>query len=380
MTTRDPLIVAYLGWLAGSRKLAARTLTGYGGDLAVLQASAMRYKPGAALVSLRTEDIRGFAARLHGSGLAATSIARTLSAWRGFFQWAASHGHGVTANPVEGVRAPKAGRRLPKALSVEHAVALVTHAGEVATDAATVRDAAVYELLYSCGLRVSELAQLDLRYASEGDYRSLGWVDLQAAEVAVEGKGGRRRTVPVGSKAMAALHEWVPMRDAWLRAGASAGDRHALFLTPRGRRLSDNAIRLRIKREAIAAGVPADVHPHMLRHSFATHMLQSSGDLRAVQELLGHASIATTQIYTALDFQHLAKVYDQAHPRAGRRKQGTDDGGAPATRPEGADAIRSVRAGQTDDPRPKPDDGAATNADAIDSSRLPGPSAGKPDR
>jgi integrase/recombinase XerC len=201
-------------------------------------------------------------------------------------------------------------------LSVEHAVALVAHRQDDTAEA--LRDQAVFELFYSSGLRLSELIQLDVRYTEDGDYRSAGWLDLDGAEVTVLGKGSRRRTVPVGSKAIEALRAWLKVRDILLRPGVLPEDAHALFLGTRGRRLPVSTVQQRIKRQALAAGVPSDVHPHMLRHSFATHMLQSSGDLRAVQEMLGHASIATTQIYTSLDFQHLAKVYDQAHPRAGR--------------------------------------------------------------
>ncbi|QUN28489.1 tyrosine recombinase XerC [Cupriavidus sp. KK10] len=314
----EPLVTRYLDWLRGSRKLAEHTLTSYSRDMRVLQGHAARYAPGVALLALQTHHIRNFAARLHGAGLVGTSIARTLSAWRGFFQWAARHGHGVTVNPVDGVRAPRSGHALPKALSVEHAVALVAH--PAGTDAQALRDHAVYELFYSSGLRLSELVQLDLRYADADGYRSSGWLDLAGAEVTVTGKGSRQRSVPVGSKAVEALRAWLAVRDTLLRPGALPEDAHALFLGPRGRRLSMRTVQLRLKQQALRAGVPADVHPHMLRHSFATHVLQSSGDLRAVQEMLGHASISTTQVYTALDFQHLAKVYDKAHPRAGRAR------------------------------------------------------------
>ncbi|WP_376790621.1 tyrosine recombinase XerC [Cupriavidus sp. Agwp_2] len=336
----DPLVVRYLDWLRGSRKLADHTLACYGRDLRVLQAHAARYAPGVALLALQTQHIRNFAARLHGSGLVGTSIARTLSAWRGFYQWAARHGHGVTVNPVEGVRAPRSGHALPKALSVEHAVALVAHTA--GTDAQALRDHAVYELFYSSGLRLSELVQLDLRYAAVDGYQSSGWLDLAGAEVTVTGKGARRRTVPVGSKAIEALRAWIAVRDTLLRPGATPEDAHALFLGPRGRRLSMRTVQLRLKQQALGAGVPADVHPHMLRHSFATHVLQSSGDLRAVQEMLGHASISTTQIYTSLDFQHLARVYDKAHPRAGRRS-------APASEPTGDEADKTGAADETGD-------------------------------
>ncbi|WP_454762519.1 tyrosine recombinase XerC [Cupriavidus campinensis] len=314
----DPLVARYLDWLATGRKLADHTLASYGHDLSVLQVHAARHAPGVALLALETHHIRSFAARMHGGGLSARTIARTLSAWRGFYLWAARHDHGVQVNPVDGVRAPKRGQPLPKALSVEHAVALVAHrAGD---SAEALRDQAVFELFYSSGLRLSELVQLDLRYTEDGDYRSAGWIDVAGAEVTVIGKGSRRRSVPVGSKAMEALRAWLAVRDTLLRPGIGPEDAHALFLGTRGRRLSGATVQARIRKQALAAGVPTHVHPHMLRHSFATHVLQSSGDLRAVQEMLGHASIATTQVYTSLDFQHLAKVYDKAHPRAGRAK------------------------------------------------------------
>jgi len=329
----DPLVGRYLDWLAGSRKLADHTITNYRRDLAVLQAHAARHAPGIGLLALQPQHIRSFAARLHGAGLAGTSIARTLSAWRGFYQWAARHGLGVGANPVDGVRAPRSGHSLPKALSVEHAVALVAH--PAGTDAAGLRDQAVYELFYSCGLRLSELVQLDVRYMNADGYQSAGWLDLGSAEVHVTGKGSRQRAVPVGSKAVQALQAWLKVRDTLLRPGAAPQDAHALFLGPRGHRLSVRMVQLRLKQQALRAGVPADVHPHMLRHSFASHMLQSSGDLRAVQEMLGHASISTTQIYTSLDFQHLARVYDKAHPRAGRAKPGA--GAKPEADMGGAD-------------------------------------------
>lgn len=315
----DPLVLRYLDWLATNRKLADHTLTSYTHDLAVLQESATRIAAGVPLLSLETRHIRSFAARMHGGGLSARTIARTLSAWRGFYLWAARHGHGVAANPVDGVRAPKRGQPLPKALSVEHAVALVAHRRGDTTEA--IRDQAVFELFYSSGLRLSELIQLDVRYTEDADYRSAGWLDFKGGEVTVIGKGSRRRTVPVGSKALDALKAWLEVRETLLKPGALPADLHALFLGTRGGRLSGSTVQARIKQQALAAGVPTNVHPHMLRHSFATHVLQSSGDLRAVQEMLGHASVSTTQIYTSLDFQHLAKVYDQAHPRAGRPRK-----------------------------------------------------------
>ena len=216
----------------------------------------------------------------------------------------------MSSNPVDGVRAPKAAKPLPKALSVDHAVALASHVGEGGDAALAARDHAIVELLYGCGLRVAELVGLDARAGRD----AAGWIDAPDATAHVLGKGGKRRSVPVGRAALSALEAWLVHREALARP-----DEAALFVGQRGARLGASQLRARLKSMAIQAGLPTHVHPHMLRHSFASHLLQSSGDLRAVQELLGHANIATTQVYTQLDFQHLAKVYDAAHPRAKRK-------------------------------------------------------------
>jgi integrase/recombinase XerC len=232
-----------------------------------------------------------------------------LSAWRGFYRWAGREGL-AAINPVEGVRAPKASKPLPKALSVDQAVALAEQQDEGDDAALVARDGCMVELLYGCGLRVSELVGLDLRAGGE----ATGWLDAADASVHVLGKGGKRRSVPVGGPALKALAAWLAERDALAQV-----DEPALFVGARGRRITPGQVRVRLKKRALQAGLPTHVHPHMLRHSFASHLLQSSGDLRAVQELLGHANITTTQVYTKLDFQHLAKVYDAAHPRARKR-------------------------------------------------------------
>jgi len=296
VSTPPSPVESYLAHLRNARRLSPHTLRAYGRDLALLQSLA-KPRP---LEGLAGTDIRRFAAALHGKGNSPRTLARVLSSWRGLYDWLVRQ-HAVPANPCAGVRAPRAARRLPEALSPDDAVRLVSL--EVDSPLGR-RDRALFELAYSSGLRVSELTGLDM-----------GSVDAATGEARVLGKGSKTRIVPVGVPALAAIAAWLPERARLARPGEPA-----LFVGTTGRRLAPREVQRRIKRWATAAGLAVDVHPHMLRHSFASHVLQSSGDLRAVQEMLGHASIASTQVYTHLDFQHLAKVYDSAHPRARRRK------------------------------------------------------------
>ncbi len=304
-------VQGHLVHLQVERRLASRTLEIYREAFARLQKFA-----GDAHVGLRAvqpHHVRRWAAQLHGQGLSPRSIALALSAWRGLYRWLGREGL-IVLNPVEGVRAPKSAKPLPKALSVDYAVALAQHepaaAGGPLDAALAARDHCIVELLYGCGLRVGELIGLDVRPSTE----AAGWIDAADATAHVLGKGHKRRSVPVGGPALAALKAWLVCR-----VGLADHDEPALLVGPRGGRISASQVRSRLKQQALQAGLPTHVHPHMLRHSFATHLLQSSGDLRAVQELLGHANITTTQVYTQLDFQHLAKVYDAAHPRAKKR-------------------------------------------------------------
>jgi integrase/recombinase XerC len=303
----DADVARHLDHLRVERRLAPRTLAIYSEAFVRLQRLAAN-----AAVPLRAAEvhhIRRWAAQLHAGGLAPRSIALVLSAWRGLYRWLGRDGL-IAANPVEGVRAPRPARPLPKALSVDHAVALVEHRCEGGDPALAARDAAIAELLYGCGLRVGEVVGLDVVASAD----AAGWIDAADASAHVLGKGRKRRSVPVGGPALKALEAWLARRGAVARSGEAA-----LFVSRRGSRLTPSQLRSRLKAQAIAAGVPTHVHPHMLRHSFASHLLQSSGDLRAVQELLGHANITTTQVYTKLDFGHLSKVYDAAHPRARKR-------------------------------------------------------------
>lgn len=287
-------IAHYLDHLEVERQLSPNTLEGYRRDLDALGAFAEAR--GHAVEALGTEDIRAFIATEHRRGLSPKSLQRRLSAVRSFYRWLLKRGR-VKANPADAIRAPKAPRKLPQVLDPDEAKALV----EVPTDAPLgLRDRALLELFYSSGLRLSELC-------------ALRWRDFDLAEglVTVLGKGRKQRTVPVGSHACRALADW--RKD-------TGGSADKPVFPGRNGPITPRAVQLRLRQLAQRQGLFKRVHPHLLRHSFASHVLESSGDLRAVQELLGHADIATTQIYTHLDYQHLAKVYDAAHPRAKRRK------------------------------------------------------------
>jgi len=301
----------FLDELARQRRLSAHTVAAYRSDLAELAALCS----GTPLARLQAADVRRALARLHGGGAAPASLARKLSAWRRFFDWLGARGE-IAGNPAVGIRAPRRAKRLPKALAPDQAVQLAAH--EPAATPLALRDKALVELLYSSGLRLSELVGLDWRYfaTDEDGPGSTSWLDLEAKRVTVVGKGGKVRQVPVGRPAISAIGQWLRARAALPGAG-----KRALFVSAHGGRLGARSVQLRLARLAAMLGLGVPVHPHVLRHSMASHLLQSSGDLRAVQELLGHASIATTQIYTRLDWQHLAKTYDAAHPRA-RRKSG----------------------------------------------------------
>ncbi|MEN5180123.1 tyrosine recombinase XerC [Comamonas odontotermitis] len=308
--TLAPEMLRYLEHVRVQKRLAARTQTLYLLDLQRLQAMAADAATPA--LQLTSGHIRRFVAQMHSAGRSGRGIALILSGWRGFYTWAGREGL-IAHNPVQDVRAPRSPKPLPKALSVDDAVRFAESANAQGDPWVQARDTAMVELMYGSGLRVGELVGLDV-VASD---HARGWVDLQAAEAHVLGKGSKRRTVPVGKEALAALHAWLQLRTQGMPAAGQCDP--ALFIGVRGARLSSASVWQRLRERSVAAGMTTPVHPHMLRHSFASHVLQSSQDLRAVQELLGHASITTTQVYTRLDFQHLAQVYDQAHPRARKK-------------------------------------------------------------
>ena len=295
--TAERLLRGYLEHLAHERRLSRYTVENYARDIAAL----LELAGAIPLKQLQPSQVRRCVAQLHARGLNGRTLARMLSAWRGFFNYLARD-HGFAHNPCFGIRPPKAAKRLPHALSPDEAGRLM----EIGVgDALAVRDRAMLELFYSSGLRLSELVAL-----APDD------INFQDATVRVTGKGAKTRIVPVGSFAQAALKAWLVEREALVRPGG-----RALFVARNGTPLGARAVQLRLKQWGTKLGLAGKVHPHALRHSFASHLLQSSGDLRAVQDMLGHASISTTQVYTHLDFQHLARVYDQAHPRAKRKEK-----------------------------------------------------------
>ncbi len=312
-TTQTALTERYLEHARVQKRLAPRTLALYSEDLHKLTAAAAQ--AGVALTAVQNHHVRRWVAQMHAGGRSGRGIALILSGWRGFYTWLGREGL-VSANPVQDVRAPRQARPLPKALGVDEAVQLADHVAEDDDPWLEARDAAMVELLYGSGLRVGELVGLDVAASDAAQRAGRGWIDLPSAEVQVQGKGSKRRGVPLGTQALAALQRWLAVRDQVAGEGDAA---MALFIGRRGTRLTPQSIWQRLKRRSLLAGLATPVHPHMLRHSFASHVLQSSSDLRAVQELLGHAHIGTTQVYTRLDFQHLAKAYDAAHPRARRR-------------------------------------------------------------
>jgi len=294
----DPALRTFLDYLHYERRLSPRTLAGYRRDLEEFLAW-LRGHGVEDWARVDSQHVRGYAAQRHRQGLSAKSLQRHLSAIRAWFRYLLRECQ-VRLNPAEGVRAPKVQRRLPHTLDADQMDRLMQVAGDNPLDR---RDRAIMELFYSSGLRLAELVALDV-----ADVRSSDGL-LQ-----ITGKGRKTRRVPVGRLARAALDDWLTVRGQFAH-----GDDPALFLSRRGTRLSARSVEARLRQRAVEQGMPQHVHPHMLRHSFASHLLESSGDLRAVQELLGHADISTTQIYTHLDFQHLAQVYDQAHPRARRK-------------------------------------------------------------
>ena len=290
------LLTEYLKFLNFERGLSPLTRGNYARDIQQL----FKLSNGTALNDLQSTDIRHYIASLHSKGLGGKSIARLLSSWRGFFDYLIQR-HDYRNNPAKGLRAPKSAKTLPQVLSIEQATKLVDVKND---DVLSVRDHAILELFYSSGLRLSELINLNI-------YQ----LDFTEGTIIVTGKGNKTRIVPLGNHAIIAIQNWLTQRNNLLKDQSEK----AVFISKQGSRLSARNVQYRMKAWAVKQGLDTSVHPHMLRHSFASHVLQSSGDLRAVQEMLGHANISTTQVYTHLDYQHLTKAYDTAHPRAKKK-------------------------------------------------------------
>lgn len=317
----DPLAQRYLDHVRFEKRLAERSATLY--RLGLIRLLDLAQGAKLTLLQVKSGHVRRWVAHMHSTGHSGRGLALILSGWRGFYAWLVREGL-MNHNPVVDVRAPRGGKPLPKALGVDEAVQLAEHLEHADDPWLEARDAAMVELLYGSGLRVSELTGLDVVPSTEAARAGRGWIDVSQGEVQVCGKGGKRRSVPLGQAALQALAHWLPLRSQTSgmllqpTPGASSASL-ALFPGRHGTRLTVRSVEQRLKRRSHLAGLSTPVHPHMLRHSFASHLLQSSGDLRAVQELLGHASISSTQVYTRLDFQHLAQIYDAAHPRSKRQ-------------------------------------------------------------
>lgn len=297
--TSDPLVDKFLQHLALERRLSPRTIDAYRRDLA----DFLNWHPNQNQLDwgkLQQAEIRSYAAQRHRQGLSGKTLQRRLAALRSFFRFLNRESLSQQ-NPAIGVRAPKVKRKLPVTLDVDQLGQLLELPGDAPLD---LRDQAIMELLYSSGLRLAELVSIDLHNLDRND-----------AMLEVTGKGNKTRRLPVGRKALGAIDQWLKVRGELAKASEMA-----LFVSQRGGRLSARSVQSRLALHAKEQGASRHIHPHLLRHSFASHLLESSGDLRAVQELLGHADISTTQIYTHLDFQHLAEVYDQTHPRARKKK------------------------------------------------------------
>lgn len=296
----QPELTAFIEFLRSEKQLSIHTQTNYQRDLQKFADYCQKFSLND-LAEIRTQHVRQMVAQLHRQGLGGKSLSRWLSAMRSFFEFAIRKGWAKN-NPADAIQAPKSPKKLPKTLDVDQTAQFVSVEGD---SILALRDRALLELIYSSGLRLAEVVGLNLRD-----------MDLQDAMVTVLGKGSKTRMLPIGSQALTALNAWLPQRQMLLKDEAE----QAVFITQKGTRITHRAVQLRMQQLSVKQGMDTPVHPHMLRHSFASHMLESSGDLRLVQEMLGHANISTTQIYTHLDFQHLAKVYDNAHPRAQRKK------------------------------------------------------------
>ncbi|AGF48654.1 integrase/recombinase XerC [Candidatus Kinetoplastibacterium oncopeltii TCC290E] len=311
----------WLIYIYTNLRYSNNTFNNYKHDLSLLDKFV--HENNISLEEITTENARSFFAKRYSQGIGPRGIARTLSAWKSFYNWWGPKVN-MMNNPISGIRSPKATRPLPKSLSVDQMKNFLDknkyYVDKSSSDCVMFRDQAVVELLYSSGLRLSELISIDIKYENNTNYKSTSWIDLNQSEVIVLGKGNKQRKLPIGNTALESIKKWIDLRDKFILETSSISDKCALFLGIKGRRLSPRVVQTQLLKLSKKSNLSIHISPHMIRHSFASHLLQSSQNLRAVQELLGHATISTTQIYTKLDFQHLASVYDKTHPRAIRKK------------------------------------------------------------
>lgn len=319
ISLRKPLS-DWLSFIYTNLRYSKNTFNNYKHDLSLL--NGLVDEINISLEDIKTENIRCFFAKRHSQGISPRGISRTLSVWRSFYNWWGPKVNMIN-NPASGIHSPKATRPLPKSLSVDQMKNFLDNSknnADRSSDYIMIRDQAIFELLYSSGLRLSELISIDLKYENNTNYKSTSWIELNQSEVIVLGKGNKQRKLPVGTVALKSIKKWIDLRDKFVLSTSSISDRCALFLGIRGKRISPRVIQMQLLKLSKKSNLSMHISPHMIRHSFASHLLQSSQNLRAVQELLGHKTISTTQIYTKLDFQHLASVYDKTHPRAIRKK------------------------------------------------------------
>lgn len=311
------LFYAYFHYLTFQKRYSPETIRAYGHALAELALISTSNS----VNSIKQETIRLAIAQARSHGLKKSAIAQRLSTWRSYIRWA-ERNNSTPNNPLEGIRAPKLPKKLPHTLSIEQMQQVLDHPHLVKqnkkfTRMISCRNKAILELLYSSGLRLSELIGLNVNYIEKYQTRIFGWIDMNETAITIFGKGNKKRILPIGKKALDALELWLPIRKTMLNIRNATEP--ALFISLRCQRISPSSVRNIVKLAGLEASLPLHLHPHMMRHSFASHLLQSSDNIRAVQKLLGHESIASTQIYTSLDFQYLSKTYDATHPRALRK-------------------------------------------------------------
>ncbi|AGF47231.1 integrase/recombinase XerC [Candidatus Kinetoplastibacterium desouzaii TCC079E] len=320
--TTKQLIEKWLLYISANLRYSKHTVNNYKRDL--IQLHNFLELENVNLQDLTTDIVRNFIVKKHASGLGPRGLARMISSWRSFYKWLKLE-LGIHLNPLDDIKAPKPPKNLPKSISVDQMKALldenIKKISSNDTDPIIVRDQAIFELFYSSGLRLAELISIDMIFIKNKSYESKSWLNIETSEIIIHGKGNKQRILPVSNIAMFALNQWIKTRQKFISNKTTEQDKYALFIGIKGKRISPRVIQTQLRKTSLHLNLPENISPHTIRHSFASHLLQSSQDLRAVQELLGHKTISTTQIYTKLDFQHLSLIYDKTHPRAYRKNK-----------------------------------------------------------